>query len=66
MACAYKELPVFKPEYPIYRGTYKNGVSCEMFTKSHRCPSFLLLTCRRMPTTSDRTYTYSNKGDGVY
>ena len=51
MACAHKEHPVFKPEYPIYRGTCKNGVSCEMFNNSHRFGSFLLLTCRRMSTT---------------
>lgn len=57
MACAHKELPVFKPEYPIYRGMYKSGVSCEMFSNSHCFRSFLLLTCRRMPTTSDSTYT---------
>jgi hypothetical protein len=57
MACAHKELPVFKPDWPIYRSTYKNGVSCEIFTNSHGLRSFLLLTCRRMPTTSDRTAT---------
>jgi hypothetical protein len=57
IACAHKELPIFKPDCPIYRGTYKNGVYCEIFTNSHGLRSFLLLTCRRMPTTSDRTPT---------
>jgi len=66
MAFAVKELPSFKPEYSIHCGTYENGVSCKMFTNSHRFWSFLMLTCRTMPNTSDSTCTQSNKGDGVY